>query len=80
MFSRITSVVAILGLIIGLAEFALGWAIGTGALGPYEQALARYSSAASSGALINRATIVIAISLALGTLAEIGVAVRKAAP
>ena len=76
-FSNISRVVAILAMIIGIAEFALGFAIGSGVVGPYEQALARYSTASSSGVLINRGTYVFVFALALGTLAEISLAVRK---
>jgi hypothetical protein len=76
-FSLISRLVALLILIVGLMELAMGYAIATGFIGPYEQALARYTTASSSGELINRAIILIAIALALGTLAEIGLAVRK---
>lgn len=77
MFSLISRGVALLILIAGLMDLAMGFAIATGYIGPYEEALARYTTASSSGQLINRALIVTAIALALGTLAEIGLAVRK---
>jgi hypothetical protein len=77
LFSHLSRIVAVLALLIGLAEFALGWSIALGWLGPYEQAIARYTTAPSSGALISRALSVIAFALALGTLAEIGLALRK---
>jgi hypothetical protein len=66
-------------LFFGMAEFALGWSIASGWIGPYEEALARYTSAASSGQVIDRATRYIGIALALGTLAEIGLAMRRRA-
>ena len=78
MFSHASRVLAILALIVGLAELALGLAIATGVAGPYEQALSRYTTASSSGEVINRATYLIVVALALGTLAEIGLAVRRA--
>lgn len=77
-FSHLSRIVAVLTLIVGVGEFALGWSIASGWIGPYEQALARYSTASSSGELINRATGIIAFALALGTLAEIGLTVRRA--
>lgn len=79
MFSHLSRIVAVLMLFFGVANFALGWSIASGWVGPYEQALARYTSAASSGEVINRATMHIAFALALGTLAEIGLAVRRKA-
>lgn len=77
MFVFLSRVVAVLALILGVAEFALGWSIATGAIGPYEQALARYTTASSSGEVINRSMEIIAFALALGTLAEIGASVRR---
>lgn len=79
MFSHLSRIIAVLALVVGVAEFAMGWSIALGWVGPYEQALARYTTASSSGELINRATAVIAFALALGTLAEIGLAVRRKA-
>lgn len=79
MFSHLSRIVAMLALIVGVAEFAMGWSIASGWVGPYEQALARYTTLSSSGELINRGTRVIAFALALGTLAEIGLAVRRRA-
>ncbi|MDB5538778.1 MAG: hypothetical protein JWQ89_505 [Devosia sp.] len=79
MFSHLSRIVAVLALIVGVAEFAMAWSIASGWVGPYEQALARYTAASSSGELINRATRVIAFALALGTLAEIGLALRRKA-
>jgi hypothetical protein len=78
MFSLASRVVAILAVAGGVAQYALGLAIATGFIGPYEAALSRYTSASSSGELINHATYAIVFGLALGTLAEIGIAVRKA--
>lgn len=79
MFSYLSRVIAVLVLIAGLADFALGWAIALEWLGPYEEALARYTIDSSSGKMIARATTNIAFALALGTLAEISLAVRKRA-
>jgi hypothetical protein len=77
MFSHLSRIVAVLMLFVGVAQFALGWSIAMGWVGPYEQALARYTTSTSSGEVINKATGYIAFALALGTLAEIGLAVRR---
>jgi hypothetical protein len=79
MFSQASRVVAILAVVGGVAQCALGLAIATGFIGPYEPALARYTTASSSGEVINHATYAILFGLVLGTLAEIGIAVRRAA-
>lgn len=77
MFSNISRILATLAFIIGLFRLGLGFAIATEVIGPYEQALARYTGASSSGAVIDQSIYVIVFALALGTLAEIGRSVRK---
>lgn len=77
MFSHLSRIVAVLALIVGVAQFALGWSIASGWIGPYEQALARYTTQSSSGAVIDLGIRLIAFALALGTLAEIALALRK---
>jgi hypothetical protein len=69
--------VATLALVLGLFQLGLGFAIATGMIGPYEQAVARYTTASSSGEAIDEAFLVIVSALALGTLSEIGRSVRK---
>jgi hypothetical protein len=78
-FSQIARVVAILGFFGGLAQVALGLGIATGFIGPYEVVLARYTTASSSGEVIDIGTRAALIGLALGVLAEIGLAVRRRA-
>jgi hypothetical protein len=78
MFSVLSRGLAALALILGLFQLAMGIAIASGFIGPYKQALARYTTGSSSGEVINQACIVIVLALALGTLAEIGLALRKA--
>jgi hypothetical protein len=79
LFSHLSRIVALLALVVGVAQFALGFSIASGWVGPYEQALARFTTQSSSGAVIDLGVRLIAFALALGTLAEIGLAVRKAA-
>jgi hypothetical protein len=52
----------------------LGLAIAREYLGPYEAALARYTTASSSGQMIDYAIL---LAIGLGTLAEISFSVRK---
>ena len=77
MFSQIARVVAIIGLVGGVLQVGFGLAVATGFIGPYEAALARYTNASSSGEVIDQGTRIWFVALALGTLAEIGIAVRK---
>lgn len=79
MFSNISRILATLALVLGLFRLGLGFAIATGVIGPYEQALARYTTSSSSGEVIDQAAFVIVFALALGTLAEIGRSLRKLA-
>lgn len=76
MFATLSRIVAFIAVIGGAAQYALGFSIASGWLGPYEQALARYTGKASSGEVINMAIVAIVIGHALGTLAEIARAVR----
>ncbi len=79
MISRIAQVVAWLMLVGSVLQLALGVAIATGVIGPYEWALARYTMEDSSGEVIDKGWRNILIALALGTLAEIGLALGKRA-
>jgi hypothetical protein len=79
-FTHTTRIVAILAFAFGIFRVLLGFGIATDAIGPYEAALARYAgSASSSGDVIDSGFYAIAFAIALGTLAEISFAVRKAA-
>lgn len=78
-FTYLTRIVSILAFAFGILEVLLGLAIANGVIGPYEGALARYTTASSSGQVIDRGIYTILVSIALGTLAEIGFAARKAA-
>ena len=76
-FTHLARLVAILALAIGLARVLLGLAIAHEYLGPYDVALARYTTATSSGQVIDRGISIILFALGLGTLAEISFSVRK---
>ena len=76
-FTRLARVVAVIGLVLGVFRALLGLAIAAGYIGPYEAALARYTTASSSGEAISSGLIMTLLALALGTLAEISFSVRK---
>ena len=74
--ARILSILALKG---GLGLVLMGLSIANGWTGlPYDVALARYApSFASSGKAVDKGILIIVFAVALGTLAEIGFAVRK---
>ncbi|HEV8693799.1 MAG TPA: hypothetical protein VGQ93_06390 [Lysobacter sp.] len=76
-FTHLARLVAVLAFVLGAFRVLLGLAIATGYIGPYEAALARYTTASSSGEIIDKGLIVILLAIALGTLAEISFSVRK---
>lgn len=77
LFSHLARIIAWLALIFGLANLALGLSIANELIGPYEEALARYTSADSSGEVINMASYMLLFAIALGTVAEISSHLRK---
>jgi hypothetical protein len=77
-FTRAARILSILALVFGFLRVLMGLAIANSWTGlPYEAALARYSTASSSGEIIDKGILAIVFAVALGTLAEIGLAVRK---
>ncbi|MBL8599715.1 MAG: hypothetical protein JNL14_18415 [Devosia sp.] len=77
MFSHASRIVAVLALILGVFHFVLGVSIAAGWIGPESEALARYAAAPTTGEVIDRSAYIIIFALALGTLAEIGIALRR---
>lgn len=76
-FSHLARIVALLLLLIGVIEFSVGFSIASDWLGPRDAAMARYFPNWSTGAMINSGVLHVAIAIALGTLAEIGLALRR---
>jgi hypothetical protein len=76
-FTRLARIVAILVFVLAVFQVLLGVSIATEFLLPYEEALVRYTTASSSGQVIDRGLYGILFALGLGTLAEISFAVRK---
>jgi hypothetical protein len=77
-FSYLARLLAILGVVIGVLRILLGLSIAHEWLGPYRESLSRYApNATSSGEIIDKGVYTILIAVALGTLAEIGITVRK---
>jgi hypothetical protein len=76
-FSNLARICAVLVLLDGLSRILTGLSIANELLGPYQEMLARYTAYPSSGNLIDRGIYGILVAVALGALAEIGIAVRK---
>jgi hypothetical protein len=76
-FSHGARVIAILGLVLGASRILMGLTIafGWGGLSPDD--LSRYTTAATTGEVIDQGIYTILAAVALGTLAEIGLASRK---
>lgn len=79
-FTHATRIVAFLAFAIGLIDLFMGFGIAFRWIGPsYEEALRLYTTETTSGAVINKGTVRILIAVALGTLAEISLSLRKRA-
>lgn len=76
LFSHGARVIAILGVILGALRVLMGLSIafGWGGLSPDD--LSRYTTAATTGEVIDKGIYTILAAVALGTLAEIGLAKR----
>lgn len=78
MFTQIARIIAVLGAVAGFIRAAIGFAIPTGYLGPADVALSRYApGAASAGETIDGGLYTVFFCVALGTLAEIGMTLRR---
>lgn len=72
--AKLAKIAAVVVLFMGASQIAIGLLIATEAIGPYDQAMARYlPGKASTGEAIDRGTYMLLIGLALGTLAEIAI-------
>lgn len=76
-FTHVCRIVAVLALIGGALQIIMGFTIVSGTFGPAQEALHRYSGAATTGAMIDRGIYAFMFAVALGTLAEIGFSVRR---
>ncbi|MBB3410675.1 hypothetical protein FHT87_004607 [Rhizobium sp. BK316] len=77
-FTNLARIAAWLALVLGAIQLVIGFGVATEFFGPYDAALARYAPGAeNSGEVINRGFFAIIFAIALGTLAEIGVALRR---
>ena len=77
-FIRTCKLLAILALLSGSFQILLGLLIATEAIGPYELALKHFSTAKSSGEIIDKGVRTLLVAIVLGVLAEIGTFVAKA--
>lgn len=76
-FSHGARVIAVLGLIFGTLQVLKGVAIANEWAGLSKDDLSRYTAAATTGEVIDQGIYVFLAAVALGTLAEIGLAIRK---
>ena len=76
-FSHVARIVAILALVLGILEVLMGLTIANEWMGIRAADLGRYTTAATTGQVIDQGIYVILGAVALGTLAEIGLANRK---
>lgn len=76
-FTHLARVVAVIVFMLAVFRVLLGLAVAAGYMGPYEAALARYTTAPSSGRMVDTGLYAILFAIALGTLAEISISVRK---
>jgi hypothetical protein len=76
-FSHVARVIAVVALVFGILEVLLALSIANEWMGLSAADLGRYAAAATTGELINRGIYAILGAVALGTLAEIGLANRK---
>ena len=77
-FARIARIVAFLVFLGSLLRAALAVAVASEMVGPYKTAMARYfPSSANSGDVIESSLLALAFAVALGTLAEIALALRN---
>ena len=76
-FSNLARICAVLVLLDGIAHVLMGLSIANELLSPYQEMLARYTAYPSSVKPIDRGIYGILVAVALGALAEIGIAVRK---
>jgi hypothetical protein len=76
-FSHLTRIVAILAVLIGIGTVLMGVYIAVGYAGPPDLVLRGFATATTPGQVIDKGFFYLLVGLALGTLAEIGLAVRK---
>lgn len=77
-FAHLARVVAFIVLLLGAFRAGMGFAIGSGFIAPAEAALARYGGAgATVGGMIDAGLLATAVAIAMGTLAEIALALRR---
>lgn len=78
-FTHAARVAAILVLLTGALNVFVGFGIALGWIGPRDEAMRLLSTEPTTGALIDKGIYRILVGIALGTLAEIGLSLRKRA-
>ena len=76
-FSHVARVIAVLAPVLGALQVLMGFSIANEWMGIGAADLGRYTAAATTGQVIDQGIYVVLGAVALGTLAEIGLANRK---
>ena len=79
-FSHVARILAILGAIFGVLRVLVGLSVANGWMGLTAYHLDRYTTAATTGDAIDTGIYVILATVVLGTLSEIGLALRRQPP
>ncbi|BCG73417.1 hypothetical protein MesoLj113a_45750 [Mesorhizobium sp. 113-1-2] len=72
LFTYLARIVAVLALAIGMMQIALGFSFADN-----PDALSRYTGRSSVGPVIDRGMYIVLLSIALGTLSEISLSMRR---
>jgi hypothetical protein len=76
-FSHIARIVAVIVLVLGAGQVLIGLSIANEWMGLSAANLGEYTRSATTGQIIDRGIYGMLVAVALGTLAEIGLAIRK---
>ena len=77
-FTHLCRAFAVLAALLGILQLVIGFILAIGQASP--ELLARYTTASSSGEVIDKGLLAILAAIVLGTLAEISFSVGKPRP
>ncbi|MBZ9684641.1 MULTISPECIES: hypothetical protein [unclassified Mesorhizobium] len=72
LFTYMARIVAVLALVLGVMQIAVAFSFADN-----PDALSRYTGRSSAGSVIDRAVFALLLSIALGTLSEISLSLRR---
>lgn len=76
-FTHMCRVLAAIAFVFGILQIVMGFTIASGDDASRQAALAAYSTASTTGEVIDKGFLSIVFAIALGTLAEISFSVRR---